>query len=627
MRQTSLLASLCCSLVLAGCQCGAPSASCTTSADCPESAQAYCSATLLTCVACLDDTNCAVGFVCGADGTCQPGCRSDQDRCPLLQFCRAGAGCVPCTTDHQCGPGQVCSSATNSCVDGCSSTSQPCPLGLVCDVSLGHCVACLGNGDCRSPQAPFCSPAAHTCVSCVLGTDCRDPLRPVCDPQTGTCVACTADPDCPLGDVCRNQVCVAGCTATHGCPAGATCNAATGQCVQCLGDGQCSGATPRCDPQTNHCVACLPGASDNCPQGQYCRPDLVCERGCKTGADCPSGVCQADHSCGGCTGDAQCAAGRVCTSGTCVAACSAANPCGAGHECCGGRCLDVRADPANCGRCGTLCTAGAACCGSACQRLDSTANCGACGVTCAAGQGCCGASCTALNSLANCGACGVACGVDQFCDGATCRNVVFPNFCANLSVYAITDGHTLDDGATTVLASTITQNCSARTAVTTGPQTNPAWVDQTTGALLLGGGSTVVTAGGPVPNKPVKWLERTRMATKVYYESNLVDTYYFKRRSDGVALVTRPATFCTPHEDVFLVELVADPASGTLALIAYGLCSGGYGTQTGAWYWANVMLPARNAYPDSWYLYQWTDTNGDSRPDANDTFTRLASGQ
>ena len=67
------------------------------------------------------------------------------------------------------------------------------------------------------------------------------------------------------------------------------------------------------------------------------------------------------------------------------------------------------------------------------------------------------------------------------------------------------------------------------------------------------------------------------------------------------------------HNDVFLVELAIDPASGTLALVTYGLCSPGNGTQAAAWYWANVMLPNRSTYTDSWYLYEWTDTNGERR--------------
>jgi len=226
-----------------------------------------------------------------------------------------------------------------------------------------------------------------------------------------------------------------------------------------------------------------------------------------------------------------------------------------------------------------------------------------------------------------CGACNVACGTDQFCDGTACHDVVFPEFCANKKVYAIYDGIALDDGATNVLASTIAANCPQGTMIQYGPQTNPAWVDQDAGTLLLGGGSTVVTAGGPFANKPVKWMERTSLTTKVYFATNGIDTFYFRQRSDGGTLVSQPSASCTSHHDNLLIELARDPSSGTLALIGYGVCAGGYGTQAAGWYYANVMLPNRASYPDSWYLFQWDDTNMDSLPNVGDSFVQLASGQ
>ncbi len=620
-----LLLALLAASTLSACQCTASSTSCGGPDDCADARKPYCATALLTCVECLEDAHCPVGAVCNPDGVCEAGCRSEQDRCELGKVCRPGHGCVECTLDTQCGPGRVCG-VNNTCVAGCSAANQACPLGLVCDLSVGRCVACVRHSDCRNPAVPFCEPTSNRCVECLTGVDCRDPARPVCDPSTNSCVRCVLDSQCPAGNVCTNNACVPGCSANQACPAGQVCSGA-GQCVQCLNDTHCGGATPRCDTQSSRCVACLPGATDNCPVGQYCRNDFVCERGCKAGADCPSGVCLPNHSCGGCTADSQCAAGNVCSNGTCIAACSATAPCGAGKECCNGRCEDLVNDNANCGACGRTCGGGAACCNGACQPLDTVTHCGACGRSCASGQGCCAGTCTPLNTLTNCGVCGTACGVDQFCDSSLCRDISFPEFCANRRVYAIQDGQPLDNAATTVLASTVTQYCSSQTNVTTGPQTNAAWVDQATGALLLGGGATVVTAGGPVPNLPVRWLERTRTVTKVYFASNNIDTFYFRRRSDGVNVVSRAANLCSSHSDVFLVELVADPTSSTLALIAYGMCGGGYGTQTGAWYWANVMLPNRASYPDSWYIYEWADTNNDSLPNAGDTFTRLASGQ
>lgn len=575
--------------VLSGCNCSAPGTTCAAEQDCTNPASPKCDDKGL-CVACVIDEHCAEGYLC-LNGACEPGCRSDTDRCPQ-GVCKAGEGCVACVLDSQCGAGMVC--ANNACVPGCSAQNPACPSGLVCDTSHGQCVECLDSSGCPHPPLTVCNPTTHTCVQCSSNTDCHDPMRPVCDPASSTCVGCLSNTDCPNTGVCHQQ-----------------------RCVQCLSDAQCGGATPRCSTTTNTCVACLPGATDNCPTGQYCRPDNRCEQGCKTGPDCPSGVCLPNHSCQACTNDLQCAAGNICQNGTCVGACSATSPCGTNQTCCNGRCEGLQGDPNNCGACGR-----------------------ACGLN----QACCASNCRSTTTLADCGACGVSCGVDQFCDGTGCQGKVFPNFCANRNVVAIRDGIPLDNAATNVLASTITQNCSATTTLVYGDDSDPAFVDQDGGALMFGGGYTVVTAGGPFPNLPVKWLERTKKVTKVYFSNNATGSeFYFKRRlapDAGMAdpiLVTRLQMACSAlladggtggaHNDVFLVELAIDPASGTLALVTYGLCSPGNGTQAAAWYWANVMLPYRATYTDSWYIYEWTDSNANGQPDLNDTFTRLSSGQ
>jgi hypothetical protein len=66
--------------------------------------------------------------------------------------------------------------------------------------------------------------------------------------------------------------------------------------------------------------------------------------------------------------------------------------------------------------------------------------------------------------------------------------------------------------------------------------------------------------------------------------------------------------------------------SGTLSLIGYGACSGGHGTLAAAWFYANVILPNSASYPDSWYVFDWVDSNNDGAPSGGDTFTPLAQG-
>jgi hypothetical protein len=245
---------------------------------------------------------------------------------------------------------------------------------------------------------------------------------------------------------------------------------------------------------------------------------------------------------------------------------------------------------------------------------------------CHGGQHCCDHACIDTDTLANCGTCGNACATGDFCDGTQCNAPVYPNFCANKQVYVIHDGITADQNAADLMASTITANCPPDVMVHTANQTDPALVDQVTGQPLAGSGVTYVLGGGPFPNKPLKWLEQTHAVTKIYFDAPDGINFYWRARATTQPVAMMPGSDCSAHADQFLTELVTDPMSGTLSLVGYGACSGGKGTLAAAYYYANVLLPNKASYPDSWYVFGWADTNGNSTPDAGDTFTVLAHG-
>ena len=48
------------------------------------------------------------------------------------------------------------------------------------------------------------------------------------------------------------------------------------------------------------------------------------------------------------------------------------------------------------------------------------------------------------------------------------------------------------------------------------------------------------------------------------------------------------------------------------------------GTQAGAWYFAQKMVPARATLDKSWYVYEWTDQDGNQMPGDADTFKLVA---
>jgi hypothetical protein len=193
-------------------------------------------------------------------------------------------------------------------------------------------------------------------------------------------------------------------------------------------------------------------------------------------------------------------------------------------------------------------------------------------------------------------------------------------------VYEIYDGITPDNHAADVMASTITANCPSTVTVHTANQTDAMLVNQSTGQPLGGAGVTYVLGGGPSPNKPLRWLERTQKATKIYFDAPDGINYYWRKRANGTAVAQMPGSQCSTHNDQFIIELVTDPNSGTLTLAGYGACPGGKGTLAAAWYYANVLLPNAANYPDSWYVFRWNDADNDAAPSTPDTFTILAHG-
>jgi hypothetical protein len=166
------------------------------------------------------------------------------------------------------------------------------------------------DGDCsfgRYCLAGVCTARKSAGVACGAANEC---LNGFC--VDGVCCASKCEGQCEACDVAGS---VGACVAVHGDPhRGRTGCDGTGPC-----QGTCTGASR---------TACaMPGALTTCsPQtceGTDVQPASVCDglgtcttptvRSCGDAA-CVDGACAA-----ACTMDSQCAAGRVCTNGTCAA--------------------------------------------------------------------------------------------------------------------------------------------------------------------------------------------------------------------------------------------------------------------------------------------------------------------
>ena len=152
-----------------------------------------------------------------------------------------GGGSGGCTQDSDCtAPTAVCDTATSTCVE-CTPTTDTCPTGQYCTTNNG-CAA-----------------------GCTDGTDCSG-STPNCDKATNKCVACLADTDCTAGQICVQNACAQGCSATQPCVNTAeTC---------------CSASCHDLTLDLNNCGTC----------GTTCTVPLNASATCTTGA-CGMGAC------------------------------------------------------------------------------------------------------------------------------------------------------------------------------------------------------------------------------------------------------------------------------------------------------------------------------------------------
>ena len=119
---------------------------CGSGASCPPETP-RCEPALMVCVECVADSDCA--------GRTESKCNRVTDKCEL-----------PCSTDADCDPPDICDDRQGICADcrsdaECAGTREPRCL-------VEQCVECLSDADCAFDQHCW----QHACVVCVTNADC-----------------------------------------------------------------------------------------------------------------------------------------------------------------------------------------------------------------------------------------------------------------------------------------------------------------------------------------------------------------------------------------------------------------------------------------------------------------------
>jgi hypothetical protein len=293
---------------------------------------------------------------------------------------------------------------------------------------------------------------------------------------------------------------------------------------------------------------------------------------------CASGACNTSHECSVCGADSECAAGHVCSSGRCLPPCQAATDCPAGFECCVNRCAETAVDRTACGGCGVTCT-----------------------------------------------------GTD-YCGKSGCGTTVVAHVCDAPKVTILLDGLPVDDAISYSFRDTLATSCAAAAAVEVVSQDGSPLLNPSSGRPLGRGGDLFVQIGGPWGQHLLKYLENAGISPVFSQYTNTLDGF-FGRSTNGAASViaqappgtieAKPGELNDGH-DLFVIETILEPTLGSRTLAIYGLFAPG--TTAGAWFFAHQVLPALPTYTDDYYVYEWTDKDGDRAPGTADEFRLVGSG-
>jgi hypothetical protein len=289
--------------------CVTPSGLCSSDAECGGT-KPKCEVSLGVCVGCLEDVDCNGGrcdtsiFKCVKTG-CTRG--ADCAATPERPYCSADGQCVECLTSSQClpldGVRRTCDLGLRTCIKNPCKVDNDCALdasgGRLCDTTTGGCVACMTDAQCTSPAQPHCLTESHHCVECASDANCDEANGETCTPDTHVCK-------------------VTRCVSDANCDGALKCDVASGQCVGCVSNADCSFGGI-CESQ--QCVQPATCASSSeCLYGTFCQNGACVQcrtaNDCRAGQTCNSGTCQEPATC---TDSTACGPGRICTAGACTA--------------------------------------------------------------------------------------------------------------------------------------------------------------------------------------------------------------------------------------------------------------------------------------------------------------------
>jgi len=241
---------------------------------------------------------------------------------------------------------------------------------------------------------------------------------------------------------------------------------------------------------------------------------------------------------------------------------------------------------------------------------------------CGTGLTCCSLHCVSTaNDQHHCGTCGVACSDSQFCGQSGCVASRFSSLCQVPKVAVVLDGQDGDDPTGRALGQALVAHCPTSPTVREVSQTVADVLNPSTGQPVSGSEELLVIAGGNYYQKGVGYMVANKFAPLINLGTQ--DGYEIRDSRSNALIASELFSDLSNSHDLFAVQFMREPSSGSLLLNAYGFSVGG--TAAATLYFQQVLAPNLAGASKGWYVGEWTDKNADQKPDV-DELTSLASG-
>jgi len=207
-----------------------------------------------------------------------------------------------------------------------------------------------------------------------------------------------------------------------------------------------------------------------------------------------------------------------------------------------------------------------------------------------------------------------------------CHDTTLANLCSVAKVTVILDSNKNSSDGNRVpgraLGAALKDKCVPSPLLTEAEQDSVEALNLTTGRPVSDSSELLVVAGGPFYQNLEGYLEEQGIAP-LYWKVN-GNVTEFRKTANKQVVASLPLAGDHDSHDIFIIQFMRDPASGSLVLNEQGFWLSG--TVAGAYQLSHGLLPALEQQDQAWYAYEWTDLDGDRAPDLNE-IQLLASGR